>query len=528
MLKPAGKSAAAAVVAAALTGSVAAAIPARAAAPAPERRPEATISWKACAKKAGGRLHGLECGSLRVPLDYGRPDGEKITLALSRAKHTSSAAKYQGAVLLNRGGPGADGLDMPSMFSRGLPASVASTYDWIGFDPRGVGASRPALVCDKSYQDPGGPKPDTIPASEAEEDAWKRKARAYADDCQKRYGKMLPHMGTADWARDMDAIRAALGERKLNFFGYSYGTYLGAVYATMYPLRVRRMALDSVARPSGVWYENNLDQNVAFEKRIGQYFTWIARYNKTYRLGSTRAAVAASYAKARAQLKAKPAKGRVGAYELDDIFLADGYGDYTWPAHARALSTYLVKKNPDLLARHWSPPSWLDQNNYAVYNAVQCRDAEWPRRWGRWHRDNWRLYRQGYRFETWSNAWYNAPCAYWGVRGGPAPAVYGSLGLTRPLLIQASEDAATPYGGAVEMHNRFPGSRLVVQVGGGNHGVALSGDKCVDKAVAAYFADGALPDDSPGPDLRCKAAPPIDPERRQAARRALPEPLAGR
>ncbi|MGI5203293.1 alpha/beta hydrolase [Spirillospora sp. CA-108201] len=512
MLNDAGKRAAAGTAAAAVTLAVAgaAALGAPAdAAPAlhPDPRP-AGLAWRSCPAKdpvEGARLKGLQCASLRVPLDYADPGGRQITLELSRARHTASTSK--GVVLLNRGGPGAHGRDLSGFFAESLPKRVAASYDWIGFDPRGVGASRPELVCDPGYQSPGRARPDTIPASAAEEEAWKARARHYAGDCARRYGAILPHMGTANWARDMDAVRAALGQQKISYFGYSYGTYLGAVYASMYPQRVRRMVLDSVVRPSGVWYGDNLDQNVAFEKRIHAYFAWIARHHKAYRLGDSGRKVAASYARVRAALKARPIDGKIGPSELDEAFLADGYGDYTWAAHARALSAYAVRHDPAPLRKAWRPPTRLDQNNYTVYNAVQCRDAAWPRDWRRWHADSERLYRRGYRFETWSNTWYNAPCAFWGAPGGPPPRVGGGSALPPILMVQGTEDAATPYRGALEMHRRFPTSRLLVQAGGRNHGVSLSGDRCVDGAVAAYLGGGRLPANRPGPDQRCAAGP---------------------
>jgi pimeloyl-ACP methyl ester carboxylesterase len=318
-------------------------------------------------------------------------------------------------------------------------------------------------------------------------------------------------MGTADWVRDMDAIRRALHQQKINYFGYSYGTYLGAVYASAYPGHVRRMVLDSVVKPSGVWYGDNIDQNVAFEKRIKAFFTWAARHHAVYRLGKSEGQVAAAYARARAALKARPIDGKIGPDELDDTFLADGYGDSGWGSHAAALSAYTVRHDPGPLRRAWQRPSWLDQNNYAVYNAVQCRDAAWPRDWRRWHADSARLYREGYKFETWSNTWYNAPCAFWGAPGGRPPRVGAGSSLAPMLLVQGTEDAATPYDGALETHRLFPTSRLLVQVGGGNHGVTLSGDRCVDRTVAAYLGKGALPPDRPGPDATCKAPAPPEP-----------------
>ncbi|WP_018655228.1 alpha/beta hydrolase [Actinomadura flavalba] len=472
-----------------------------------------SITWRACPDTdpvEGTALKGLECGDLKVPLDHANPGGPTVTLALTRAKHT--ARRSQGVVLLNRGGPGAHGRDLAGGFQRGMPDDVGAAYDWIGFDPRGVGASRPALTCDTSYQEPGRPRADTVPADAAAEEAWKERAKRFADDCGRRYGRLLPHMGTAAWIEDMEAIRRALDADRLNYFGYSYGTYLGAAYATRYPHRVRRMVLDSVVRPTGVWYPSQLDQNVAFEHRIRAYFDWIARNDARYRLGTSRAAVQRSYDRARAKLAKTPIDKRIGASELDDVFLGDGYGTRTWPAHAKALADYLRRRDPAGLRAAWQKPDAVEQNTFTMYNAVQCRDAVWPRDWSRWHRDATRQWRAGYRFETWGNVWYNAPCAFWSVPGGTPPEVGG---VAAPLLIQATEDAATPYAGAVETHGRFPASRLVVQRGGGDHGVTFGGDACVDGAVAAYLRDGTMPESRPGPDTTCTAPPP--PTARQAA-----------
>ncbi|HEX2312675.1 MAG TPA: alpha/beta hydrolase [Thermomonospora sp.] len=480
------------------------------AAPGPAQAAPA-IAWKPCPAKdpvEGTALKGLECGTLAVPLDHGRPGGRQITLALTRARHTGRT--FRGAVLLNRGGPGAHGRDLPALFTRALPRDLAASYDWIGFDPRGVAASQPSLVCDPTYMDPGKPRPDSTPRDAKEERAWQAKAKAFADDCAKKYGDVLPHLGTASSVRDLEAIRIALGRKKLNYFGFSYGTYLGAAYATAYPGNVRRMVLDSVVRPSGVWYAGNLDQNVAFERRIQSFFTWIAEHHAVFRLGNTTEAVEKAYYDTRAALRDKPLGGKVGPTELDDIFLTDGYSTFRWQAHAQALSDHVVRKDSKALRAQWQPPDRLGQNNYTMYAATQCRDARWPRDWATWHADSVRLYEAGNRFETWNNTWYNAPCAFWRVPGGPPPAV-GSAKVPGVMLVQATEDAATPYPGALEMHGLFPGSRLVVQRGGGNHGVSLAGDKCVDDAVLAYLRDGVLPTDQHGPDVVCQAPPPPRP-----------------
>ncbi|SEG62448.1 alpha/beta hydrolase fold [Thermomonospora echinospora] len=469
------------------------------------------VHWKPCPANdpvEGAALKGLECASISVPLDYSRPDGRRITVPLTRAKHTGTP--YRGVMLLNRGGPGAHGRDLPALFSRALPKELAASYDWIGFDPRGVGAAKPALVCDTSYLNPGRARPDSVPRTRADEVAWTQRAKKFADDCARKYRDVLPFMGTTNWVRDLESIRVALGRKKINYFGFSYGSYLGAAYATAYPQRVHRMVLDSVVRPSGVWYANNLAQNVAFEKRIQSFFDWIARNHRVYGLGRTRHEVERAYYTVRGSLADRPINGRVGPDELDDIFLTDGYSTNQWSAHAKGLSDYVVRKDPKTLGELWVPPTKLAQNGYTMYLATECRDAAWPRDWSTWSADAHRLYKAGNRFETWSNTWYNAPCAYWRTTAGPPPRVGGVAGLPGILLVQASEDAATPYGGALETHGLFPSSRLVVQQGGGNHGLSLSGDRCVDGSVLAYLRGGTLPSDRPGPDLVC--APPAPPK----------------
>jgi pimeloyl-ACP methyl ester carboxylesterase len=149
-----------------------------------------------------------------------------------------------------------------------------------------------------------------------------------------------------------------------------------------------------------------------------------------------------------------------------------------------------------------------DDSSHALYLATSCTDARWPKNWATWHRDNWAVYREA-PFITWGNVWFNAPCLHWPARAGEPVAISGR-GLPPVLLFQSSKDAATPYAGAVEMHRLLPSSRLIVEEGGGNHGVSLSGNECLDGHLAAYLADGTVPPSRRGPDAVC--APLPDPE----------------
>jgi Predicted hydrolases or acyltransferases (alpha/beta hydrolase superfamily) len=220
---------------------------------------------------------------------------------------------------------------------------VAARYDIVGFDPRGVGSSVPALSCDRSFFD--GPRPNYIPANPAAEQVLINRAKTYAADCGKRFGWLLPHMTTQDTARDMDAIRAAFGVSKINYYAFSYGTYLGQVYATLFPDRVRRMVLDSVVDPTGVWYADNVDQDYAFQGRMEAFFAWVAKYDARI-ISAHRRAGAGGLVPARNRLLAHPVNGTIGADEFDDTFLQGGYLDELWPGFAQALSSYLNAGRP--------------------------------------------------------------------------------------------------------------------------------------------------------------------------------------
>ncbi|GII60578.1 peptidase [Sphaerisporangium krabiense] len=484
--------------------------------------PRDTVQWGACpGPKTAAKV---ECGTVRVPLDHAKPDGPAISLALNRVRGSASHDQNgEGVLLVNPGGPGASGITLARYVAAALPRDVAARYDVIGFDPRGVGASEPALSCVDPRKHFAAPRLDQVPGDRAAEAALLAKAQEYAQACATRWPLVLPHMATENSARDMDAIRQALGEQKISYLGYSYGTYLGAVYATLFPSRVRRLVLDSVVDPEGVWYDANIAQDYAFDRRHHDFLAWVARHHDVYRLGRTESDVAAAYAGMRRGLAARPS-GPIGPSELDDIFTVGGYTDLVWPQLAGAFAAYVRKGQGDLLVSAYRQHVDHDaaaENNYAVYLAVQCRDADWPRDWGRWVADTVKVNAKA-PFMAWQNAWYNAPCAFWPVKGGPPLRVGGSAGLPPILLVQSRYDAATPYAGALRVRARFPSARLLRE-GGGNHGVSFGGNPCVDRHLAAYLRDGSLPggaDRHAGrrPDATCAAGPEPKP---------LPPPTRG-
>ncbi|MET8155273.1 alpha/beta hydrolase [Sphaerisporangium sp. NPDC005289] len=475
----------------------------------------------------------VECASLNVPLNPAAPDGRAIALALSRVRGAESHDHRRGlgVLLVNPGGPGAPGVNLARYVAAALPKDVAARYDIVGFDPRGVGASEPALHCVDPKTHFAAPRPDQVPANDAAEAALLARAKGYAEACATRWSWLLPHMTTENSARDMDAIRRALGEDKISYLGYSYGTYLGSVYATLFPNRVRRLVLDSVVDPEGVWYDSNIAQDYSFDRRHRQFLAWVARHDDAYHLGDTETEVARAWYGMRRRLGLRPAGGLVGPSELDDIYTVGGYTNAVWPLFAAVFSAYVKKGRPEGLVaayrRHVDHDA-AAENNYAVYLAVQCRDAAWPRDWARWQADTAKVNAKA-PFMAWPNAWYNAPCAFWPEKGGTPVHVGDVAHLPSILLVQSRHDAATPYAGAVRVRERFPTARLLVE-GGGNHGVSLGDNSCVDRHLAAYLRDGTVPggraEQRTGrrPDAFCAASAEPSPPQPAEANPAHPRP----
>jgi pimeloyl-ACP methyl ester carboxylesterase len=475
---------------------------ARGTAVAAARAATAGVRWGACPKKDDFPVE-MRCGTVTVPLDYSQPDGKKIKLTVSRAgatgkdlRNSKHRVPRQGSLVYNPGGPGASGMYFPLIGFLPEWKRVAAAYDLVGYAPRGVDRSAP-LSCEDPKHFLKGPAQSPTYPSEAYKKERIAEARTYARGCLKRSGQGIRHYTSLNNARDLDVLRAALGERKLTFMGASYGTYFGALYATLFPSHVRRMVFDSAVNPDPrqIWYRNNLDQSAAFEGRWADFRAWIAKHDKEYGLGTTPEAVQHNYERARARLAATPAGGKVGPRQLQGAFLEAGYFDDYWPQRAQALSAYL-KGDPKPLIQQAGPhpeASAEAENANAVYTAVECNDAAWPTDWRTWDRDNTRLARVA-PFETWDNVWMNLPCAYWPVPRQKPLDVRTLPGALAPVLILAAErDAATPYEGAVELQRRLSGSVLVTENGAGTHGIAGGPNSCVNGYLDAYLLEGRLP-----------------------------------
>ncbi|WP_030659773.1 alpha/beta hydrolase [Streptomyces rimosus] len=454
------------------------------------------IDWQACPADWGLK-DPIQCGYVTVPVDYAKPNGPTIKIAVDRVGNTGGKKERQGSLIYNPGGPGGSGMKFPTRVTGKNPlyAKMAKAYDFVGFDPRGVGHSAP-ISCADPQEYAKAPKADPVPDSEADKRAQRKLAKEYALGCKERSGALLRHMTTPNTARDLDVIRAGLGEKKLNYLGVSYGTYLGAVYATLFPDHVRRMLVDSVVNPSreSIWYQANLDQDLAFETRWGDWKKWVAKNDAVYHIGNTEAKVQAKWEQLRATAKKNPIGGVVGPAELTNFFQKAPYYDSSWAPTAQAWSAYLKGDEKPLI--QGAGPDMSDiagniasENSNAVYTAVECNDAKWPTSWRKWDRDNTRVHQKA-PFMTWANAWMNLPCATWPEKQLTPVDVKTGKGLPSVLIVQSTRDAATPFEGAVELHKRLKGSRLIVEKDAGSHGVTSLVNPCINDRVDTYFLTG--------------------------------------
>ncbi|TQK51268.1 TAP-like protein [Streptomyces sp. SLBN-118] len=473
------------------------------------RAEAAGISFGPC-PKAEMLPAPVQCGTVKVPLDYAEPSGRQISLTVSRVKASGPADGHQGAFVYNPGGPGASSMSFPLVAQLPEWKRIAEAYDIVGYSPRGVGRSAP-LSC----QDPAdfGKAPTLAPVHPSPSYKMERiaRAQAYAQGCARTAGEALRHYTSLNNARDLDVLRAALGQRRLTFMGASYGTYFGALYATLFPSHVRRMVFDSAVNPhpGQIWYRSNLEQSLAFESRWADFRAWVAKHDRTFHLGATPDGVATSYEKASARLALEAAGGVVGPGQLHAAFLGATYTDEYWIPRATALSEYLKGNEKPLISQAAPRPEEARdaENANAVYTAVECNDAPWPTEWKVWDRDNTVL-AQVAPFETWDNAFMNLPCAFW-----PAPRqqpldVRTKTGALPPTLILAAErDAATPYEGAVELARRLKGAVLITERDAGNHGLGGGSNTCVN----AYLEDYLLRGETPVRRASCAPHPEPDP-----------------
>ncbi len=475
-------------LAAALTGT--ASVPAQASEPA--------LSWGTCVTgpddEQGRELEkaGAECARLDVPLDHAAPHGRRISLALSRIKATG---RRIGTLMVNTGGPGGQAVTDPP-FVRDAMKGVGSRYDIVGMDPRFVGRSTP-LDCGW----PAGTWIRSAGLTRASFDGQVAFQRDLAQRCADTEASVLPHVTTRNTARDMDAVRAALGEEKISYLGYSYGTYLGAVYHAMFPGRLDRFVLDGALDPDR--YSNRLLQHAldANDQALSEWAAWAAARNGRHHLGGTRAAVLATVERLVRASSREPL--RVGPYRIDDTVLpvvlinliADDRDPFremlaeTVTTFERAARNRPAEPSDELRGVLDSLTTPAESHYGSVQASILCGDVAVPRD----PEVYWRDVRSSRRLSPILGPVVQnvVPCAFWNSPPREAPTRVAAD--ASALIVNARGDTRTPLTGARNLRSRWPGSRLIT-LNASVHGVFGNyGNTCVDTLVIDYFRTGVLP-----------------------------------
>jgi len=475
-----------------------------------QQTPAATVRWGACPRPAQGvtRDPRLTCATVKVPLDYGHPDGTSIEVAISRLA-AADASKRHGVLLLNPGGPALPGLDTPATMAPTLPKSILDGYDLIGFDPRGVENSTPQSC---GLKDPSVAGLFPYLAADGSIGANVEAARATAGQCAANAGTNLRYYTTANTARDLDRVREALGEAKISYWGQSYGTYLGTVYSSLYPDRADRVILEGNVDPTHVWAGEAEGWGKGMAERFPDAAAVAAGQNATLGLGATAADVTRTYLTLADRLDHTPAPVPGTPQSLSGAMLRGvTYAllihnntlpvlAQVWKAAADLADGHLT--DADSLVLHQvfaeapSTPDVPADNQATMFLALTCGDAEWS------HDVDSYARRSAADRKAWpitagmpANIW---PCAFW-PQPIEKPVIVTDQGPRTTLILQNRRDHATPWDSGVGLRHVLGNRAAFVGVDNGGHYVYHEGSACADKATIDFLDTGRLPDQ----DLDC-------------------------
>jgi pimeloyl-ACP methyl ester carboxylesterase len=448
-----------------------------------------SIDWKPCPEDPA-----VECGSLRLPIDHARPSGDKFDLAVARRKATDPARRA-GILLVNPGGPGGSGVD-EVIFDGGVGAEVQSRFDIIGWDPRGVARSQPV----KCSLDLLSHAPSTYPASQAEFDALARFNRDLRADCRERSGPIADHADTGATIQDMDAIRRALGEQKINYYGVSYGTLMGQQYAERYGDKIRAMVIDSnMDHSQGTW-GFAATEAITAETSFTEWVKWCDRTTSCALHGK-------DVTKVWDGLLAKADRGEVSFPDDPTVKLtAQNIIRRAFSAFYRPAFRQLAAFVADLDAQKpVQQRASADQEVETVFQAAFCAD--------------WSLPVHNFAEYKALAATENAVAPH--MRGGALghTALTTCIGLPervnnpqhrlhitnapKILMLNSVYDPATPYTWALNAHSQARDTTVLLTYEGWGHGVYSRSD-CVNGAVETYLATLK----TPKPGTRCAAVEP--------------------
>jgi pimeloyl-ACP methyl ester carboxylesterase len=447
--------------------------------------------WQPCDK-------GFQCARLLVPVDYQRPGGGRFSLPVIRLRATDPAQRI-GSLVINPGGPGGSGVSYALQARSVIAAPVRARFDIVGFDPRGVGASEPAVHCLSGPQLDRYFATNDSPSTPAQLASVLAGAKLFARGCEASSGALLPYIGTRNAARDMDMLRAALGDAKLTYLGKSYGTYLGTWYAQLFPSHVRALVLDGAVDPEGSGLSMDTVQGQGFQVAL-RSVTADCLTQADCPLGHQ--GVGAAVARIQslvAQANRRPLANHLDRQPADGAMLRNGiatalYSQTYWPALREGLTeafggdgTVLVELANALYERNASG----QYSNLADADiAVSCLDRPWPKALATWQSAA-RVAAKAAPLFGQPITWGNLPCAYWPVRSYPLTPVHAA-GAPPILVIGNKRDPATPYRWAQALAGDLK-SGVLLGWNGNGHTAYMMGSSCVDSAVNSYLISLAVP-----------------------------------
>ncbi|WKE70458.1 alpha/beta hydrolase [Streptomyces sp. WP-1] len=461
------------------------------------------LTWRDCGAS------GFRCATMKAPLDYDRPGAGEVRLAVTR-KAATGKGKPLGSLLVNPGGPGGSAVGYLQQYAGlGYPAEVRARYDMVAMDPRGVARSEPVECLDDRQMD-AYTQTDVTPDDRAEQNAAVAADQKFTQACGAHSARLLRHVSTVEVARDMDILRAALGDAKLNYVGASYGTFLGATYAGLFPSRVGRVVLDGALDPALDSRTVNLEQAQGFETAF-QAFTKDCLRRTDCPLGArgTTPTRAADHLKAFfRKLDGHPvATGDRDGRKLGEALATTGviaamYDEGAWSRLRSALTSATKGDGAALLALSDSYYERDADGHYSnlmmANNAVNCIDLP-PAFTG-----PAQLRQAQAAFEKASPvfgeglAWSSLNCAYWPVRATGEPHRITAQGAAPIVVVGTTRDPATPYRWAQSLAGQLSSGHLLTYAGDG-HTAFLRGSTCVDSAIDTYLLHGT----PPAPGKRC-------------------------
>jgi pimeloyl-ACP methyl ester carboxylesterase len=444
------------------------------------------LTWAPC-------YNNFRCARLYVPFDYARPDGPAFSLPVIELPAAKPAQRI-GPLVINPGGPGESGVQRTIEARTGWFAqAIRDQFDIVGFDPRGVGSSEPALRCDEKGQ--AGGTFFAMPATSAQLAADESFTKKHVQACTRSAGALLPYMGTQWAARDMDVLRAALGQSRLTYFGWSYGTVLGASYVQQFPQRVRAFVLDGALAPRRSGLDLAIAQTQGYSYTFGQFVRWCLGQRDCPLHGSVAQATqqvlrliarASAHPLASSSPSGQQADGDTVRYAVTASMQLESW----WPDLTEALSRALNAGDGSVLVTlAYGNPGGGDSNSGDVANAVQCIDNPWPRSIGAYQAAATRAAKASPLFRS-EFVWDWLSCAYWPV---PARQVLSGTtsgaaggGVPPVLVLGELHDPQTPYAGAVALA-RWLHTGVLLSWNGVGHTSYLEGSSCIDNAVDAYL-----------------------------------------